>query len=128
MKDLETLLSLVAGLIYVIFSAIRKHKANPAPAPDWEEVVWPAPAGTDQQKEAPVSSPLLSKATLPPTHAYRRPSSLVLKDTRLPSKPKPTKLHQPPSPDNRLGHVLGKYGSLKKAIITSELLQPKNFY
>lgn len=128
MEDLEILLSFVAGLIYVIFSAIRKHKANPPAAPDGEEVVWPAPAGTDWPKEASVSSPLPSKATLPPTRPYRRPSSLVLKDTRLPSKPKPTKLYQLPNPANRLGHVLGRYGRLKKAIIASELLQPKSFY
>lgn len=136
MKDVETLLSLIAGLLYLIVSAIRKHKANPAPKPDWEEAVWPEPAvsgqqpaSTDQQKEVPASSPLLVKDTLPLTRPYRIPGSFMLKDTRLPSRPNPTKLHQPlpPSPDNRLERVLGRYGSLKKAIIMSEMLQPKTF-
>ena len=125
MKDVETLLSLVAGLLYLIVSVIRKHKANPAPEPDWEEVVWPDPAATDQQKEA--SSPLLVKGTLPPTRPYHIPGSVMLKDTRLPSKPSPTKQPFPPSPSNRLERVLGRYSSFKKAIIMSELLQPKTF-
>lgn len=133
MKDLETLLSLIAGLTYLMVSATRKHKANPPPEPDWEEAIWPEPAvhdkqtaDTAQQREVSIPRPRLVKDTLPPTRSYRITDSAVPSSTYLPNS---TKLNQPPpsAQAHGLERILGRYSSLKKAIIMSELLQPKTY-
>jgi len=129
MKDLETLLSLVVGLVYFIVSVMRKAKTTSIPEPEGE-TVWPMPAATDQQEQAIIPNPLLAKDALPQAQPQPIASSFKARDRHGAANSSPKKLRgsSTPSSAHQLARVLGRYSNLKRGVIMSELLQPKSFH
>lgn len=118
MEDhLDTLLYLLIGILYAIFSASKKFiteespgerlpPSTPAPAwqDDWDEEVEIVAPTQEEAVQAPLAPPIL--------HAQAIPS--------IPSQDKPLAVSKQPS----IERFLSRYKGWKRAVIISELLRP----
>lgn len=124
MRDFETLVSLVAGLIYFIIHVIKKQQRYAPPQADQE--VFQAPTSTKQV------APKLSRS-LP--QAYTSPYASPGLDN-LAAKGTPTPLSTSKQPvqstyhhkTDQLAQILAKYQGLQKAVVAHEILQTKYIF
>jgi hypothetical protein len=118
MKNLETLLSLVSGLLYWILKAYKAYQRDTIPENKPEMWTEPYPLPTNRQ-------------TLP--QPYHIPSYQTISSKK---KEKPTIKDSPKQPQipskvlsaNKLERKLARYNSLQKSIVIHEILQPKHFF
>jgi hypothetical protein len=125
MKNLETLLSLIAGLIYWIFKTYKAHQAHQQDtAPKSEPTIWNEPSAN--KLPLPIALP-----TLPPSYIIQPSQAIPSKEQRKITHGRALKQPLPSNkalPTSTLERKLARYNSLQKSIVIHEILQPKHFF
>jgi hypothetical protein len=122
MKNLETLLSLIVGLLYWIFKTYQAHQ-RATEAPKSEPEMWTEPSANKYplpttRPTLPHLYPMLPFQTIPNKGKQKITNKSI---------PIPSQSSRKTVPTNTLERKLTRYNSLQKSILIHEILQPKYF-
>jgi hypothetical protein len=115
MKNLETLLSLVVGLLYWVFKTYKAHQQDTAPKS--EPTIWNEPSAN--KSPLPTLPRSYTSQAISSKEQKKMPHRLVLKQPLTSPNLLPT---------NTLERKLARYNGLQKSIVIHEILQPKHFF
>lgn len=117
-----SLINLLIALVVWLLKALSNTTSKERKEATREKV--PLPPSTPQVHSQPA---VQTTIPLPSTYAGVNKAPSPTKATaHEPAALKPYR-PTPPRPGKKLAHILDKYSRLRKAIVISELLQPKNF-
>jgi hypothetical protein len=122
MKNLETLLSIIAGLLYWILNAYKAHQRDIIPKSEPTRRTEPS---AEQYPLPPKRKNLLQPYPIQP---YQTISSKKKEKPTIKDSPKQPQIPSKTISANKLERKLARYNSLQRSIVIHEILQPKHFF